>query len=137
LTRYCLDTSALSFFFRGDPQVIEIIEHADWLGLPAPTLGELQTGFLLGKRREENRDLLRQFLENPVVERIDIDDRVAEVYAEIVVSLRRAGTRVPTNDIWIAAAASATSSSVLTYDVHFDRMPRSRALVLPQPRRRS
>ncbi|MDY7096191.1 MAG: PIN domain-containing protein [Acidobacteriota bacterium] len=132
-----LGTSALSFFFRGDPQVVELIEHADWLGLPATTLGELQTGFLLGRRLEENRELLRQFSENPVVERIDVDDRVAEVYAEIVVSLRRAGTPVPTNDIWIAAAASATGSSVLTYDAHFQRMPQSRASILPQPQRLS
>lgn len=55
MRRYCLDTSAYGFFNRGDQAVVEIIDSADWLGLPAVTLGELETGFLLGSRRKENQ----------------------------------------------------------------------------------
>ena len=60
LKRFCLDTSAYSFFNRGDPAVVEIIDNADWLGMPAVTLGELETGFLLGDRRAANQATLRE-----------------------------------------------------------------------------
>lgn len=133
MRRYCLDTSAYSFFNRGDQAVVEIIDSADWLGLPAVTLGELETGFLLGSRRRKNKDILREFMDNPVVEEISVHHAIAETYAEIVVALRRAGTPIPTNDIWIAASAYETNSTVLTYDSHFELIAQVKSVVLPQP----
>lgn len=115
------------------PGVVQPIDSAIWIGLPAVTLGELETGFLLGGRREENLALLEEFLANPVVEEIAINHAISRIYAEIVVALRRADTPVPTNDIWIAATAAFTHSTVLTYDPHFDRMPQASSQVLPQP----
>lgn len=43
--RLCLDTSAYRHFERGDPQVVELIDRADWLGVPVVVLGELAVGF--------------------------------------------------------------------------------------------
>lgn len=133
MNRFCLDTSAYSHFNRGDQAVVELIDSADWLGVPAVTLGELETGFLLGRRRRENQEILREFLENPAVEEIRVSHSIAGAYAEIVAALRRAGTPIPTNDIWIAAAAIDTSSTVLTYDPHFDLIAQVRSVVLPKP----
>ena len=48
MSRYCLDTSAYSHFKRGDPAVVDLIDRADWLGLPSIALGEIWIGFLLG-----------------------------------------------------------------------------------------
>ncbi|MFW6012299.1 MAG: type II toxin-antitoxin system VapC family toxin, partial [bacterium] len=106
MSRYCLDTSAYSHFKRNDPRVVELLDRAEWVGMPAITLGELRTGFLLGTRREQNEEALREFLDNPVVERLVADAEASRHYAEIVVDLRRAGTPIPTNDIWIAAIAA-------------------------------
>lgn len=130
MSRYCLDTSAYSHFQRGDGRVIEILDRAEWLGVPATTLGELRTGFLLGSRSAENETTLRRFLANPVVEELPADGDVSLHYAEIVVDLRRAGTPVPTNDIWIAATAVRFGALVLTYDGHFRRIGRVGSLVL-------
>lgn len=130
MSRYCLDTSAYSHFQRGDGRVIEILDRAEWLGVPATTLGELRTGFLLGSRSAENETTLRRFLANPVVEELPADGDVSLYYAEIVVDLRRAGTPVPTNDIWIAATAVRFGALVLTYDGHFRRIGRVGSLVL-------
>ena len=47
MSRYCLDTSAYSNFQRGDQRVVGILDRAEWVGVPAITLGELRTGFLL------------------------------------------------------------------------------------------
>jgi tRNA(fMet)-specific endonuclease VapC len=119
VSRLCLDTSAYSQFKRGHEPVVEIIDAAEWIGVSAVVLGELRTGFALGKRAQTNERELASFLRSPVVHVVDVDDEVSRIYAEIVVALRQAGTPVPTNDIWIAAVAAREGATVLTYDEHF------------------
>lgn len=130
MSRLVLDTSAYSHFKRGDPEVVELIDQADWIGVPVVVLGELWAGFRLGRRARENERELREFLAHPIVEQLDIDGRVADVYAEIVVALRTAGSPLPINDIWIAATAAAAGASVLTYDTHFKKIQRVGSIIL-------
>ena len=130
MSRYCLDTSAYSHFKRGDERVVDILETADWIGVPTIVLGELWMGFLAGGRRERNISELREFLANPVVNELAVDGEVARVYAEIAIALRRAGTPIPTNDIWIAAAAANIGAIVLTHDSHFEKIHRVSSLIL-------
>ena len=131
MSRYCLDTSAYSHFKRGDSRVTELIDTADWIGVPAIVLGELWTGFLLGNRFERNEAELGEFLANPVVEDLPVDGDIARIYGEIVTALRRAGTPLPTNDIWIAATAARAGATVLTYDPHFRAIERVGCVILP------
>jgi len=133
LSRYCLDTSAYSHFKRGHPPVIELIDRASWLGMPSVVVGELWIGFLLGGRPERNQRELAEFLRNPVVEELAVDREVGQIYAEIVVALRKAGTPVPSNDVWIAATAARAGATVLTYDPHFSVIQRVGSLVLQTP----
>lgn len=133
MSRYCLDTSAYSQFKRGHPPVVERLDSAEWVGVPSIVLGELWTGFLLGKRLAENRAELNDFLASPVVDEVVVDGDVAHVYGEIVAALRRAGTPLPTNDIWIAATAARVGAIVLTYDPHFQLIQRVGSEVLPLP----
>jgi tRNA(fMet)-specific endonuclease VapC len=130
MSRYCLDTSAYSHFKRGDPRVVELIDGAEWLGIPAIVLGELRVGFLLGGRQKVNEAELLEFLSNPVVDVSVVDAEVSRHYAEIVVDLRRAGTPVPTNDIWIAAIAAREGALLLSYDNHFNAISRVGAVIL-------
>ncbi len=131
MSRYCLDTSAYSHFQRGDERVTELVDRAEWVGVPTVTLGELRAGFLLGAHRERNEALLREFLAHPVVEVLAVDDEVSRHYAEIVAELQRAGTPLPTNDLWIAATAARRGALVLTHDEHFEEIARVGSLVLP------
>lgn len=124
MSRYCLDTSAYSRFQRGDQAVVELIDRAEWIGMPTVTLGELRTGFLLGSRATQNEADLSEFLTSPVVTELTVDGEVSRHYAEMVVDLRRAGTPVPTNDVWIAATAARAGALVLTADSHFERITR-------------
>jgi tRNA(fMet)-specific endonuclease VapC len=126
----CLDTSAYSHFKRGDAPVVEALSRASWVGFPAIALGELRTGFLLGGRFDRNEAELARFLANPVVRVLDVDDEAARIYAEIVVTLRSAGTPLPTNDIWIAAIAAREGAQVLSYDDHFSKIARISARIL-------
>ena len=132
MSRYCLDTSAYSQFKRGRPRVVDLIDRAEWIGMPAITLGELRVGFLMGTRQEQNERELREFLATPIVEDLYIDSEVSRHYAEIVVDLRRAGTPVPTNDIWIAATAARAGAIVLSTDHHFDSITRVGSIVIDE-----
>ncbi len=133
MSRLCLDTSAYSNFKRGDERSKELVDGAEWIGLPAIVVGELWTGFVLGRRREENARELEEFMANAVVVELSVDSQVARIYGEIVADLRSAGTPVPTNDIWIAAVAARAGATVLTYDDHFEAISRVGSLVLPTP----
>lgn len=133
MSRYCLDTSAYSHFKRGDPAVVDLIDRADWLGLPSIALGEFWIGFLQGNRLERNKAELEEFLRYPQVEELLPDAEVARIYAEMVVSLRKAGTPIPSNDVWIAATAKKAGVPVLTYDDHFLDIQQVNTLLLPTP----
>lgn len=130
MSRYCLDTSAYSHFKRGDEQVVELVDGAEWLGLPAVVIGELWVGFLGGSHRQKNAAELRDFLANPVVEELVVDREVARIYAEILHALRAAGTPLPANDLWVAASAARAGATVVTYDSHFRAIQRAGSLVL-------
>ena len=133
MNRYCLDTSAYSQFRRGNELVIGLIDSAEWIGVPSVVIGELLTGFLQGgqgERCEHNESELAGFLSNPAVNELCVDHTVARLFAEIVVALRGRGTPLPTNDIWVAACAARSGSTVLTFDEHFRSIERVGTLVL-------
>ena len=135
MTRYCLDTSAYSQFKRGEPRVVELLDRADWIGVPSIVIGELWSGFLQGGQVDADEAELLEFLDNPIVEELPVDAEIGRIYAEIVVALRKAGTPLPTNDIWIAGCAARAGAPVLTYDSHFKAIERVGAVVLPAPRK--
>lgn len=128
--RFCLDTSAYSHFKRGDPQVVDLIDRADWLGVPVIVLGELAVGFKQGSRAEKNQAEFDRFVANPAVEILPVGEDVVGIYADIVLDLKKAGTPLPANDIWIAAVAVRHGATVLTYDAHFRTIARVGATVL-------
>ena len=55
---------------------------------------------------------------------IEVTPDVARRYGEVFAELRRAGTPIPVNDIWIAAAALDAKAHLLTFDSDFDRIER-------------
>ncbi len=122
MSRILLDTSALSAFFRGHAGIVEATRAADRIAVSPIVLGELNTGFRGGGRLQRNRELLSKFLQSPRVRTLNLDAETAERYAQIYDSLRRAGTPIPTNDIWIAASAMQFGLLLVTTDGHFERV---------------
>ena len=80
-------------------------------------------GFELGNHRQRNRDELTEFLAVPRVAIVDVTQATGQRYAHIFAYLRREGTPIPTNDIWIAALAMEHGIELLTADSHFRRVP--------------
>lgn len=130
MTRYCLDTSAYSRFRLGEPGVTELIDSAFYVCLPSTVVGELLAGFRLGAHERSNTTELWDFLADPAADVLDVDVHVAERYSLIYTDLRRSGTPIPTNDMWIAATASANGMTILTFDGHFNAIPDVPSLVL-------
>jgi len=130
VNRLCLDTSAYSHLMRGEPAAVDSVRRATWVGVCSTVLGELFAGFRLGRRRRENESVLARFLEEPVVHALEVDGGAASHYADIVIALRRNGTPVPTNDIWIASVAAREGATVLTYDSHFAAIDRVSSQIL-------
>lgn len=117
--RVCLDTSAYSHFRRGDPIVVELVTAARQVLLPTVVLGELRVGFALGSQRAKNEQALKEFMSQEVVTVMDVTEETSAFYADVLVALRRAGTPIPSNDIWIAALAIQHSATLLSYDEDF------------------
>jgi len=88
----------------------------------AIVLGELYYGFKNGSKENENRTQLTDFLAKPTVKISYPTQDTAEILAEIKMELKRAGTPVPVNDIWIAALSRETGSWLVTYDKHFENI---------------
>jgi tRNA(fMet)-specific endonuclease VapC len=128
--RICLDTSAYTHFKRGHAAVVEAVCSARLVQVPTIVLGELRSGFRLGARADRNEAGLRQFLAQPVVRVLDVDDDAASIYADLIVELRSAGTPLPTNDVWIAALAAREGATVVTCDRHFASIKRVGSRIL-------
>lgn len=133
MSRYCLDTSAYSWFKRGEPEIVAIVSAARWLGMPVITLGELRVGFRRGGRAERNERELAEFLRDPLVHVLDIDDEATRAYVDIALALARARRSIPSNDAWIAALALRDGATVLTFDQHFADLGLVGARVLRRP----
>ncbi len=122
MNRILLDTSAYAAFLRGDPRVKHWVQSADEVCVSSVVLGELLSGFMQGSREAANRELLARLLGSERVRTLPVDGETAERYALILSDLRRKGTPVPTNDVWIAAGAMQYGLKLVTTDRHFDHI---------------
>jgi tRNA(fMet)-specific endonuclease VapC len=123
MNRILLDTSAYSAYIAGHTDLQEPVRHASIVHLSVVAMGELLAGFLKGGRRSQNETRLREFVAEPRVRVLHVDDETAVRYAAIRDYLRRQGTPVPVNDVWIAATAAQHGLRLLTLDSHFLQIP--------------
>ena len=121
--RLALDTNRYTDLCRGDAQVVEKIEAADEVGLPFVVLGEVRAGFAVGGQGPRNEATLRCFLLKPGVDVLYADEQTMHHYAGVYRQLRKQGTPIPTNDMWIAALVLQHSLVLYDRDAHFDALP--------------
>lgn len=121
--RVALDTSRLTDLFRGDQELAETLSSCDEVWVPLMVLAELMAGFYGGTKRRQNEAVLRQFLEKPTVAVLSPNRESAEHYARLFVQLKRAGSPIPDNDLWIAALALEHNLTLVTRDRHFECIP--------------
>ena len=123
MTRQLLDSSAYITFKKRHPEIVETLSRAEKIRVSPIVLGELRAGFLHGSKRERNERELRILLESPRVSVLAVNEETSERYATIRVALKKAGTPVAANDIWIAASAMQHGLPILTSDRDFQKIP--------------
>lgn len=121
--QFVLDTSAYSGFNRGDRRLKKWFHADNSIIVPLIVVGELRAGFSAGTRQKENDDLLQRFLDSSNVSTATITDTTTKLFAAIYCRLRRAGTPIGTNDMWIAALALEHDKLLLTLDADFLCIP--------------
>lgn len=117
-----IDTSALIDHVCGEDWTARWILSGDTFFIPFTVVAEIESGFRSTPHPDRNRQLFDELLYRsdnvicfPTVATID-------AYAEIRSNLRKAGEKIPTNDIWIAAQALELGLDLLTSDRHFLRV---------------
>ena len=120
--RLALDTNRYTDLCRGEQSLIEIVERADAVWLPFVVVGELRAGFAVGSRGTHNEAVLRRFLLKPGVGILYADEQTTHHYASVYRQLRKQGTPIPTNDMWIAALVLQHSLVLCARDTHFDAL---------------
>lgn len=118
--RVLLDTNAYSALMADRGSVADFVRRADAVLISAVVLGELLFGFRNGTRYNKNRVQLDAFLSRRFVQTIEVTLETAERFGLIAAQLRRRGTPIPTNDVWIAAHAMESGGHLLSFDRHFE-----------------
>lgn len=130
--KLAIDTNAYRAFTEGKAEAVRLIRSADILGIPVPVLAELRFGFLAGTKSLRNEANLLKFLDSPRVRVLECTEQTTHFYSQLKSQLKRQGTPIPINDVWIAALALQHSMILFTYDEDFNHIPQlSRALSNP------
>lgn len=116
-----LDTNGLSALAEGDPAIEPLLRKASQIALPVIVLGEYRYGIAHSRDRQRYEQWLNESL--PAFEVLDIDERTSIPYAIVRTELKKAGTPIPSNDVWIAALCRQHALPLLSRDRHFDLVP--------------
>lgn len=113
-----LDTNAVSAVLSGDKGIGELLRNADRHHLPLGVIAEYQFGLLASKRRRQLESLFRRLEADSIV--LYPDRETADWYAAIRLELKKNGTPIPENDIWVSALARQFDLVIASRDEHFD-----------------
>lgn len=113
-----LDTNALSAVADGAPGVVAEFSRATRIAIPVIVVGEYRFGIAQSRRKNEYERWLEEMLAACRV--LEVSEDTAKHYAAIRIELKRAGTPMPSNDVWIAALSRQHALPVLSRDEHFD-----------------
>lgn len=121
--RLALDTNRYVDLCKGVTETAEFVTTAEEVHLPFVVLAELRAGFALGRKAAENEQVLRRFLLKPGVSVLFADEQTTHHYATVFRQLRKQGTPIPTNDLWISALVLQHDLVLHARDRHFDHLP--------------
>ena len=126
-----LDTNIYCDYAEGVPNVVDFLAtYSDDIFFPSVVIGELTYGFMKGSRQKLNESKLREIIKKLQIEVIDVNQNVARKYAFIYLSLVKKGTKIPINDVWIAACCMEVGGTLVTRDRHFRHVEQIETMVL-------
>jgi tRNA(fMet)-specific endonuclease VapC len=122
--RYMLDTNICIYIIKNNPmsvrQKFERVRASD-LVLSIVTLAELRYGAEKSQARAKAIRAVEQL--TAYIEIADLDEVVAEHYADIRATLERVGTPIGNHDLWLAAYARANNWILVSNNIReFERV---------------
>jgi tRNA(fMet)-specific endonuclease VapC len=124
MPRFMLDTDTCSYIMkRSEPLVLKRLQSVPVsdVCMSVVTKAELLYGVELSPKRVQDAAALAAFL--PYVEVRDLDEDVAQHYADIRADLKRRGTLIGANALFIAAHARALNLTLVTNNTaEFERV---------------
>ena len=125
-----LDTNVYCDYAEGIANVIDYLAiQGEDIFLPSIVIGELTYGFMKGSRQRFNERKLQEIIKKLQVQIIDVNQNVSRKYALIYLSLVKKGTKIPINDVWIAACCMGIGGTLLTRDRHFQHVEQIETVV--------
>jgi tRNA(fMet)-specific endonuclease VapC len=118
-----VDTNRYVDLCKGVAATVALLEEAEIILMPFVVLGELRAGFAHGRRQADNERTLRRFLLKDGVRAVFADEQTTHHYASVFRQLRKQGTPIPTNDMWLAALVLQHNVALHARDRHFDHLP--------------
>ena len=113
-----LDTNGLSALAEGEPGLEPLLRRAAQVAIPVIVLGEYRYGISQSRNHIHYEQWLAEYL--PSFRILDVDERTTLSYSAVRSELKKAGTPIPSNDVWIAALCRQHSLPLLSRDRHFD-----------------
>jgi tRNA(fMet)-specific endonuclease VapC len=114
-----LDTCAVIHILKGSQAAVDALDDFDDVLISHVVLGELIFG--CHRSPDPNRERARISAWLPSVSIITASPETAEVYAALAADLEGRGTRIPQNDLWIAALCVQCGLPLVSNDDHFSR----------------
>ncbi len=108
--RYLLDTNALVALLQGNPELVELTQHAQWLGVSVINVLEFSSFDGLGIH---DRQLLSQLVARITV--VDVAYGNSELMTNIIALRQTRSLKLP--DAIVMASASLYQATVLTNDM--------------------
>ena len=121
--KIAIDSNRYTDLCRNLPEVVEIIACASLVFVPLIVIAEQRAGFAHGTQQEKNERILTQFLNKDGVSVLCPTEQTTYFYATIYAYLRKHGTPIPTNDLWIAALVVQYNLTLYDRDSDFDNLP--------------
>jgi predicted nucleic acid-binding protein len=126
-----LDTNIYCDFAEGLPNIVDFLAtHGEDIFLPSIVIGELTCGFMKGSRQKFNERKLQEIIKRLQIDIINVNQNVARKYAFIYLYQVKKGTKIPINDVWIAACCMEIGGTLLTKDRHFRHVEQIETMVL-------
>src|SRR5258708_32960245 len=116
-----LETNGLSALAEGASRLEPILRKATQIAVPVIVLGEYRYGIQQSRERQRYEHWLVEYLAK--FRGLNVDEQTTTSYAAVRGELKRAGTPIPSNDVWIAALCRQHSLSVLSRNRHLDLIP--------------
>jgi tRNA(fMet)-specific endonuclease VapC len=125
MNRALIDTDILTYFLKGDPDVIQnlnnYLDYYDVLEINLITYYEICSG-LSAKNASKQLAIFEDFVSQNII--LPLTEKSVKISAEIYAALRKAGNRLDDIDVLIAGIAIENDMTLITNNVkHFSRIP--------------